>query len=85
MDKGCISVQFTKIGKKFSSSILSAENEERAIDYNVSNFIMFCASNLIHLIDTKQYKKNSMVWVRERTIPTERQPLLGEVVANFYG
>jgi hypothetical protein len=25
-------------------------------------------------------KKNSMVWVRERTIPTERPPLLGEVL-----
>jgi hypothetical protein len=25
-----------------------------------------------------------MVWVRERTIPTERPPLLGEVVANFF-
>jgi hypothetical protein len=32
-----------------------------------------------------QIKKNSMVWVRERTIPTERPPLVGEVVANFYG
>jgi hypothetical protein len=24
-----------------------------------------------------------MVWVRERTTPTERQPLVGEVIANF--
>jgi hypothetical protein len=24
-----------------------------------------------------------MVWVRERTIPTERSPLVGEVIANF--
>jgi hypothetical protein len=23
-----------------------------------------------------------MVWVRERTIPTERPPLVGEVIAN---
>jgi hypothetical protein len=30
----------------------------------------------------KQYK-NSMVLVRERTIPTERTPLVGEVSANF--
>jgi hypothetical protein len=36
-----------------------------------------------HQINRK--KKNSMVWVRERTIPTERPPLFGEVVANFYG
>jgi hypothetical protein len=31
------------------------------------------------------YKKNSMVWVRERTIPTERPPPVGEVIANFCG
>jgi hypothetical protein len=28
---------------------------------------------------------NSVVWVRERTIPTERSPLVGEVIANFCG
>jgi hypothetical protein len=28
---------------------------------------------------------NSMVWVRGRTIPTERPPLVGEVIANFWG
>jgi hypothetical protein len=33
----------------------------------------------------KTKQKNSMVWVRERTIPTERPPLVGEVIANFYG
>jgi hypothetical protein len=27
----------------------------------------------------------NMVWVRERTIPTERPPLVGEVIANFCG
>jgi hypothetical protein len=31
------------------------------------------------------HKLNSMVWVRERTIPTERPPLVGEVIANFCG
>jgi hypothetical protein len=30
-------------------------------------------------------KKNSMVWVRERIIPTERPPLVGEVITNFCG
>jgi hypothetical protein len=25
-----------------------------------------------------------MVWVRERTIQTERPPLVGEVIANFF-
>jgi hypothetical protein len=33
----------------------------------------------------KKKKKNSMVCVRERTIPTERPPLAGEVIANFCG
>jgi hypothetical protein len=32
-------------------------------------------------LDNKQ--TNSMVWVRERTIPTERPPLVGEVIASF--
>jgi hypothetical protein len=30
-------------------------------------------------------KKNSVVWVRERTIPTECPPLVREVSANFWG
>jgi hypothetical protein len=30
-------------------------------------------------------KKNSVVLVRKRTIPTERQLLVGEVIANFCG
>jgi hypothetical protein len=30
-------------------------------------------------------KLNSMVWDRERTIPTERPPLVGEVIANLCG
>jgi hypothetical protein len=30
-------------------------------------------------------KTNSVVWVREQAIPTERPPLVGEVTANFYG
>jgi hypothetical protein len=33
----------------------------------------------------KQTKLNSMALVRKRTIPTERPPLVGEVIVNFYG
>jgi hypothetical protein len=33
----------------------------------------------------KTKKLNSMVGVRKRTIPTERPPLVGEVIANFCG
>jgi hypothetical protein len=32
-----------------------------------------------------KYKTNSLAWVRERTIPTERPPRVGEVSANFCG
>jgi hypothetical protein len=35
-------------------------------------------------VDTSD-KTNSMVQVRERTILTERPPLVGEVIANFCG
>jgi hypothetical protein len=42
--------------------------------------------NLISAFLNKTNKKtNSMVWVRERTIPTERPPLVGEVLANLCG
>jgi hypothetical protein len=37
------------------------------------------------IIAEKKREKNSMVCVRERTIPTERPPLVGEVIANFCG
>jgi hypothetical protein len=30
-------------------------------------------------------KKSSVAWVHERTIPTERPPLVGGVSANFFG
>jgi hypothetical protein len=52
---------------------------------------LFC---IVHKFDPKWVitqthikitKLNSMVWVRERTIPTERPPFVGEVIANFWG
>jgi hypothetical protein len=39
----------------------------------------------ILLHTTKQTTTNSVVLVRERTIPTERSPLFGEVSSNFWG
>ena len=35
--------------------------------------------------DVQKKKKNSVALVRERTIPTERPPPVGEVSANFCG
>jgi hypothetical protein len=42
----------------------------------------------IHMLVTKQFaikKKNSVDLVRQRTIPIERPPLVGEISANFSG
>jgi hypothetical protein len=33
--------------------------------------------------DEKKTKINSVAWIRERIIPTERPPFVGEVSANF--
>jgi hypothetical protein len=35
--------------------------------------------------DSEPQNVNSVAWIRERTIPTERRPLVGEVSANFCG
>jgi hypothetical protein len=40
---------------------------------------------IIYSIYKTKLKLNSMVWVHERTIPTERPLLVGEVIANFCG
>ena len=41
---------------------------------------------LLAIYVTKKHTKlNSVALVRERTIPTERPPLVGEVSANFCG
>jgi len=37
------------------------------------------------LLRLETYKLNSVALVRERTIPTERSPPVGEVSANFSG
>jgi hypothetical protein len=53
--------------------------------------ILSCQVSLVTELDSivfhnsTKLKLNSMVGVRERTIPTERPPLVGEVIANFCG
>jgi hypothetical protein len=41
--------------------------------------------NIFFIIIIMYAKKTSMVWDRERTISTERPPLVGEVIANCCG
>jgi hypothetical protein len=38
---------------------------------------------LTNYLTKNEQQANPVVWVRERTIPTERPPLLGKVIANF--
>jgi hypothetical protein len=49
---------------------------------------MYCTEQHQPVHTTPSYltkKTNSMALVRERTIPTERPPLVGEVSVNFCG
>jgi len=43
------------------------------------------ADGAVHGFQDHQTKLNSVALVRERTIPTERPPPVGEVSANFCG
>jgi hypothetical protein len=45
----------------------------------------FSISRVIRSFKVTKTKKNSVALVRERTIPAERPPLVGEVNANFCG
>jgi hypothetical protein len=40
---------------------------------------------IIHKKQTKQTETNSVAWVRERTVPTQRLPLVDEINVNFCG
>jgi hypothetical protein len=64
---------------------LNSCNDEPTFRRNISPWSSVSNSNpnLSHSILLEKTKLSSMVWVRERTIPTERPPLVGEVSANF--
>jgi hypothetical protein len=55
--------------------------------WSLTSIYMHCfmGKNVKNKILPEPNEKNSVAWVRERTIPTERQPLVGEVSANFCG
>jgi hypothetical protein len=55
-----------------------------SVNQALNSFICVLINDMFHLTKLKT-KLNSMVWVRERTIPTERPPLVGEVIVNFCG
>jgi hypothetical protein len=50
--------------------------------FPIGPFLVWCYTVIPGATQLKT-KLNSMAWVRERTILTERPPLVGEVGANF--
>jgi hypothetical protein len=53
-------------------------------DLEATSYIcVTCISSQLHILYTSP-SINSVAWVRERTLPTEKLPVVGEVNANFY-
>jgi hypothetical protein len=69
-------------GKSFKMSQRMIKMHHDYIHKEQSNFDEFLLLISSESISLHLLKINSMVWVRERTIPTERPPLVGEVIAN---
>jgi hypothetical protein len=68
----------------YCTTCFSPHGPSSGITYkNVKRLLYVILSDLYQVSNKK--KTNSMVWVHERTIPTERPLLLGEVIANFCG
>jgi hypothetical protein len=62
------------------------ETGPHVILHSIPRAVLFtCQSDISSVFDQQTKQTNSMVWVRERTIPTERSPLVGEVIANLCG
>jgi hypothetical protein len=51
----------------------------------LSCLVIVFFSDSVRIFDLLKLLKNSVALVRERTIPTERPPPVGEVSANFCG
>ena len=72
----------------------SSTARKYVVDFHISLFVLgllyvegrleWCADCRLKQVSTK-LKLNSVALVRERTIPTERPPPVGEVSANFCG
>jgi hypothetical protein len=50
---------------------------------NLLYLLRFCSDNFPYFCDCFLTNFNAVALVRERTIPTERPPLVGEVVPTF--
>jgi hypothetical protein len=53
--------------------------------FSCKSRIFIAVAETFNCLGIEFKKLNSMVWVCERTLPPERPPLVGEVIANFCG
>jgi hypothetical protein len=65
----------------FNWSFTRIPHRARKLSFTTLN--LRCSMSIIYIYIYIYIK--SMVWVRERTISTERPPLVGEVIANLCG
>jgi hypothetical protein len=75
---------FEKLINCIKSSNVGSTNINIDFPHGLDDYIYFKRHISIYQTKFHIWKQNSMVWVRERTIPTERPPLVGEVIANFF-
>jgi hypothetical protein len=69
-------------------SVISYDRGTSFIHHEALRLRSLCSSKLSDSImygQVKVLKLNSVSWVRERTVPIERPPLVGGVSANFCG
>jgi hypothetical protein len=66
----------TNILEEHIAPLISVEVEMESVGF---------LETLLSTYETTKTKLNSVASVRERTIPTERPPLVGEVAAYFCG
>jgi hypothetical protein len=67
-----------KLLHEISDSVIAGNKSALELRLQVKNLrVMYVCRNIV--------SKNSVAWARERIIPTEQPPLVGEVSANFWG
>jgi hypothetical protein len=81
--------EHNKLRKYLSQRIVFVEQNDKLIFFSIC-FYSYVFRSSRGLKDncsplrTSNKRTNSVAWVRERTIPTERPPLVCEVSANFF-
>jgi len=73
---------------ELGNSLVFSANNKKSVCYSL-NHHLYKFITIVKFVPTAHgttdNKKNSVALVRERTIPTERPPPVGEVSANFCG